>query len=68
MTPELLTSLRELHHRENNGINVRMLWSECDNRVFVAVDDQMTGEAFSVEVPPGERAMKVFQHPYAFAS
>ena len=31
--------------------------------MFVAVNDHKTGEAFSVEVPDGERALHVFDHP-----
>ena len=68
MSPQMLTSLRELHSRETDGIDVRMLWCERDNRVFVAVSDHKTGEAFSVEVAGGERAMDVFRHPYAYAA
>jgi hypothetical protein len=35
--------------------------------VFVAVNDSKTGDAFSLEVPDGERAMQVLEHPYAYA-
>jgi hypothetical protein len=68
MTPELLTSMRELHSRVNDGIHVRLLWCEGDGRVFVAVNDHRTGDAFSVEVPENERALQVFHHPYAYAT
>ena len=37
-------------------------------RVFVAVNDRKTGEAFSVDVPRGLRALQVFHHPYAYAA
>lgn len=67
MSTEGLT-MRELHSRTTDGIIVRMLWREEDNRVFVAVSDNRTGEEFSVEVPAGERALDVFEHPYAYAS
>ena len=67
MTPELLTSMRELHSRLHSGLHVRLLWCEGDGRVFVAVNDHRTGDAFSVEVPEGERALQVFEHPYAYA-
>jgi hypothetical protein len=36
--------------------------------VFVAVNDHKTGDAFSVEVPEGERALQVFDPPYAYAT
>ena len=68
MTAETLTSMRELHSRTTDGILVRLLWCELDNRLFVSVNDDRTGEAFSVEVPEGERALHVFAHPFAYAA
>jgi hypothetical protein len=68
MTVAALPSLRELHSRTADGIVVRLLWCEDDNRVFVAVKDQKTGETFSVEVPAGERPLHVFDHPFAYAA
>jgi hypothetical protein len=68
MSPELLTSTRELQSRINDGIHVRLLWCEGDGRVFVAVNDHKTGDAFSVDVPEGEPALQVFHHPYVYAA
>jgi hypothetical protein len=68
MTIEMLTTMRELHSRTDNGIHVQLLWCEDSDRVFVAVNDGKTGEAFSVEVPEGERALHVFEHPYVYAA
>jgi hypothetical protein len=68
MTPELLASIRELDSRTSDGVLVRLLWCQDSDRVFVAVNDHKTGEAFSVEVPEGERALHVFDHPYAYAA
>ena len=68
MTTEVLTSVRELHSRMADGIVVRLLWCEDENRVFVSVDDQKTGETFSVDVPDGERPLHVFAHPYAYVN
>ncbi len=68
MTPELLTSMRELDSRASDGIQVWLLWGQDNDRVFVAVNDHKTGEAFSVEVLEGERALHVFDHPYAYAA
>jgi hypothetical protein len=68
MTFEMLSSIRELHSRTADGIRVRLLWCQDDDRVFVAVNDHKTGDAFSVEVPQGERALSVFDHPYAYAA
>jgi hypothetical protein len=68
MATETLTSLRELHSRTADGILVRLLWCEQQNRVFVTVNDNRTGEEFLLEVPKGERAMHVFAHPFAYSS
>lgn len=66
MITETPTSPRELHSRTADGILVRLLWREEENRVFVAVADHKTGENFSVEVPDGERPLHVFAHPFAY--
>jgi hypothetical protein len=68
MTAQILHQMRELDHRVNDGIHVRLLWSEDDGRVAVAVADTKTGDAFAVEVRDGDRALDVFQHPYAYAA
>lgn len=68
MTSETMTSMRELHSRTNDGIHVRLLWHQVDGRVYVAVNDNKTGESFSLEVPEGERALQVFDHPYAYVA
>ena len=67
MTVEMLTSMRELDSRVNDGIHVRLLWCRNQDRVFVAVNDNRTGDAFSVQVPEGEPALKVFHHPCTYA-
>lgn len=67
MTADMLISMRELDCRSNDGLRVRLLWCETDDRVFVAVNDHRTGESFSIEVPRGRRALDVFNHPYAYA-
>ena len=61
-------ALRELDHRWNDGIDVRLLWRRHDDRVVVAVDDKKTGSRFSIEVPAGGDALDVFQHPFAYAA
>ena len=67
MTVDTPTSMREVDSRVNDGIHVRMLWSQDDGRVFVAVQDSKTGQSFSVEVPRDTRAVDVFHHPFAYA-
>jgi hypothetical protein len=68
VTTETATSLRELHSRTADGLIVRLMWCQQENRVFVAVNDNKTGEQFSLEVPKGERPMQVFAHPFAYVS
>jgi hypothetical protein len=59
-------SIRELDHRRNDGIDVRLLWSAEAGRVWIDVHDDRLGGSFRVEVDPGE-ALAAFRHPYAYA-
>jgi hypothetical protein len=59
---------RELDRRTSDGIDVRLLWCQNDNRVTMAVTDTKTGETFEVPIREGERALEVFRHPYAYAA
>ena len=58
---------RELDHRVSDGIDVRLLWREDDDRLFVEVADAKTGECFSFEVRDPARVQHAFQHPFAYA-
>jgi hypothetical protein len=60
--------VHELHHRTNDGLDVRLLWRASDSQVFVTVADAKTGERFTVDVRDGDNALEVFHHPYAFAA
>jgi hypothetical protein len=62
------TTARELAHRRNDGLDVRLLWHPADDRVTVQIADARTGEAFELEVGRDERAMDVFHHPFAYAT
>jgi enolase len=68
MKATIPTTMRELHSRVNDGIHVRLLWSEREGRRAVAVTDTRTGEAFCIEVRDGEKALEVFNHPFAYAA
>jgi hypothetical protein len=61
-------SFRELDHRTSDGIEVRLLWRQRDNRLIVAVADGKTGERFTVDVREGQNALEVFHHPFAHAA
>jgi len=64
----LAQDLHELDSRRADGILVRLLWSRRENRVAVAVEDARTGDALTLDVKRGERALDVFHHPYAYAA
>ena len=68
MTAHLPHTTRELESRSNDGIEVRLLWIEDDNRLLVAVADAKTGDGFAIEVSDGDRALDVFHHPFAYAA
>jgi hypothetical protein len=61
-------TLRELDYRRSDRIDVWLLWREEDNRVLVSVNDEKTGDQFTIEVREGERPLDVFHHPYAYAA
>jgi len=62
------STTRELAHRRNDGLDIRLLWDPATDRVAVSLHDAKTGEGFEVEVGPGERALDVFHHPFAYAA
>ncbi|MCQ7029707.1 hypothetical protein MRO55_24710, partial [Escherichia coli] len=68
MNIQLVDQMRELHSRISDGIHVRLLWHQHDDRVTVAVDDAKTGDAFTIDVREDARALEVFHHPYAYAA
>ena len=59
--------LRELDRRRSDGIDVRLLWNQTDDRVVVAVLDSKTGDAFQIEAERHE-ALDAFNHPYSYAA
>jgi len=68
MTSTTTSTVRELAHRRNDGLDIRLVWNPATDRVAVALHDGKTGEGFEVEVGPGERALDVFHHPFAYAA
>ncbi len=59
-------AIRELDHRSNDGIDVRLLWGPESECVWIDVRDERLGGSFTLEVEPGE-ALAAFRHPYAYA-
>jgi hypothetical protein len=64
---ELLMTARELDSRVSDGIRVHLLWNEPDDRLLISAVDHRTSHAFRLPVRRGQRALDVFQDPYAYA-
>jgi hypothetical protein len=63
---DTISRFKELDYRENDGIEVSLLWSRIDNSLSVRVVDRKTDEKFRLAVRADE-AMDVFRHPFAYA-
>ena len=57
----------ELDFRENDGIEVSLLWSRATDQLTVLVCDTRTDESFELAADPAD-AREVFTHPYAYAA
>jgi hypothetical protein len=58
---------RELAHRAGDGIEVVLFWHEPTNELTVCLSDERTGAYFELAAAP-DRALDVFEHPYAYAA
>jgi hypothetical protein len=67
LTTATRTTLVELDHRVADGISVSLQWRREENRLSVCAVDGKTGETLEIAVLPGEDAMDVFHHPFAYA-
>jgi hypothetical protein len=65
-TTDTISKFKELDYRENDGIEVSLLWSRIDNSLTVRVVDKKTDEKFRLAVQAHD-AMDVFRHPFAYA-
>jgi hypothetical protein len=63
---DTISRFKELDYRENDGIEVSLLWSRIDNSLTVRVVDKKTDEKFRLAVQAHD-AMDVFRHPFAYA-
>jgi hypothetical protein len=61
------TDWQELAGRENEGLEITLLWSKTAGRIKVAVDDARLNEQFEFDVA-GADALVAFYHPFAFAA
>jgi hypothetical protein len=61
-----ISSLKELDYREQDGLEVTLLWDPRSNDVCVDVTDQRD-DSF-LRIPVARRfALDAFRHPYAYA-
>jgi hypothetical protein len=58
------SAIRELDHRRNDDIDVRLLWNSRTNRVCVTREEQRSGSSFELTVSEAD-ALDAFHHPYA---
>jgi len=66
-TPITRGDWTELASRENDGLEILLLWSKSTGQVKVTVADCRFDETFEVNVS-GADALAAFQHPFAFAA
>src|SRR3954463_11112135 len=62
-----LDAASELAHRHGDGTDVTLWWLPASGSLLVAVHDERTGDAFTLDAP-ADRAHDVFAHPYAYAA
>ena len=57
---------KELAYRNQNGLEVTLLWDPDSNEVSVEVIDQLDDSGFRFPIA-GHLALDAFHHPYAYA-
>jgi hypothetical protein len=58
---------RELAARENDGLQVLLLWHPREDELTVSVEDTRAGDCFQLVVAR-DRALDAFYHPFAYAA
>ena len=59
-------AVKELAHRNQDRLEVTLLWDPTSNDVCVDVIDQLDDSGFRLPIP-GHQALDAFNHPYAYA-
>src|SRR4051794_10838769 len=59
-------AVKELAYRNQNGLEVTLLWDSTSNEVCVDVIDHLGETGFRLPVA-GHLALDAFHHPYAYA-
>ena len=57
--------MTELAHRNNDNIDVSLLWDRETDDLLVLVEDASAGDSFSLPAAR-DRALDVFHHPFAY--
>jgi hypothetical protein len=57
---------QELAHRENDGLEVSLLWQPDDDSVAIGVHDAKS-DLHLVFAVPRDRALDAFNHPFLYA-
>jgi hypothetical protein len=60
------TAETELAYRNQNGLEVTLLWDAMSNEVYVDVIDHLDDTGFRLPIA-GHLALDAFHHPYAYA-
>jgi hypothetical protein len=68
MSPIQPNPPRELDFRASNGVEVALLWHPSTRHVSVTVLDSRTDQSFELVLADDDRALDVFEHPYAYAA
>ena len=62
----LHAALKELAYRNQDGLEVTLLWDACSNEVSIDVVDQRAESQFRLPIA-GRFALDAFHHPYAYS-
>ena len=65
--PEIKSLFAQLDYRDNDGIEVSLLWNRANNSITVYAYDSRTNESLEIAVDPAQ-AREAFLHPYAYAT
>jgi hypothetical protein len=59
-------SLKELAHREQNGLEVTLFWNSQSDEISIEVVDHLDESSFRLPIA-SNCALDAFHHPYAYA-
>ena len=57
--------MTEINYRQNQGLEITLLWDESSGEIFVAVYDSAEDSETVIPIPP-EKASDAFLHPFAY--